>query len=78
MSRILRFRVLGDLTIHCSACEQRVSNALRRLPGVEAVEASSRTQQVTVRTDAGRLDAHAVQARLELLGYRVALEAGAE
>ncbi len=38
------FKVVGEQTIHCAGCEQRIGNALRRVPGVEGVEASHRTQ----------------------------------
>ncbi len=39
----LDFTVIGAQTIHCAGCEQRIGNALRRLPGIREVEASHRT-----------------------------------
>lgn len=67
----IAFTVTGEPTIHCAGCEQRIGNALRRLSGIEAVQASARTQQVRVTIDPTRVNPDEVQTRLEHLGYRV-------
>ena len=72
MTQTLNFTVVGDQKLHCQSCEQRVATALRRLSGVQTVEASATTQQVIVRCDPQQVQAAQVQAKLEQLGYEVA------
>jgi copper chaperone CopZ len=72
----IEVQVTGEQTIHCDGCEQRISNALRRLPGVEDVQASAQTQQVQVRFDPSQVNCDQVQARLEKMGYQVMLLGG--
>jgi copper chaperone len=71
MAQTLEFVVTGDDKMHCAGCEQRVSNALRRLPGVREVMASAATQQVLVTIDPAQVGAEQVRAKLEQLGYQV-------
>jgi copper chaperone len=63
------FKVVGDQKIHCASCEQRIDIALHRLEGVQEVEASFRTQEVTVEIDDSKLTPDQVRAKLEQLGY---------
>jgi copper chaperone CopZ len=70
MAQTLEFVVVGDEKMYCSGCEQRVSNALRRLPGVREVQANATTQHVRVTVDLSQVDAEQVQAKLEQLGYQ--------
>ena len=72
----IAFTVTGEQTIHCSGCEQRIGNALRRLPGIEEVRASYRTQQVQVTLDPARVGPEQVRAKLEQLGYAVTPQGG--
>lgn len=65
------FVVVGEETIHCESCEARVGNALRRLSGVKAAEASHRTQEVRIQFDPGKTSREAIRERLEELGYEV-------
>jgi len=69
MTQTLNFTVTGEQTIHCAGCEQRIDNALRRLPGVQEVEASAQTQHVRVRFDPAQINPDQVQSRLAQLGY---------
>ncbi|MGD9893160.1 MAG: heavy-metal-associated domain-containing protein [Dehalococcoidia bacterium] len=71
MATILDFTVTGEEKIHCEGCEQRISNALKRLPGVEDVRASAQTQHVTVTLDPARTSPDQVGAKLAQLGYEV-------
>ncbi len=71
MAQTLEFVVTGEDRMHCAGCEQRVSNALRRLPGVQDVRASAATQQVLVTIDPAQVGSEQVRAKLEQLGYRV-------
>ena len=71
MAQTLEFMVTGEDKMHCAGCEQRVSNALRRLPGVQEVRASAATQQVLVTIDPAQVGSEQVRAKLEQLGYKV-------
>lgn len=69
MTETLDFKVIGEQTIHCASCEARIDRALRRLPGVEDVQASVQTQQIEVAIDPDQVSPEQVRARLEQLGY---------
>ncbi|MGQ0523100.1 MAG: heavy-metal-associated domain-containing protein [Betaproteobacteria bacterium] len=71
-TKVLQFEVIGEEKIHCEGCESRISNALRRLPGVEDVQASAETQRVKVTIDSAKVSADEVRARLALIGYHAA------
>ncbi len=71
MARTLNFIVTGEQKIHCAGCEERIGNALRRLPGIQDVRASGDTQKVVVTFDPDTVSADQVRAKLEQLGYRV-------
>jgi len=68
---VVQFEVVGEEKIHCAGCESRIATALRRLPGVEVVQASAETQRVSVTIDPARTSEDEVRARLEQLGYQV-------
>jgi copper chaperone CopZ len=76
MAQTVAFVVTGEEKMHCAGCEQRVGNALRRLPGVEQVQASAQTQRVVVSFDPARVSPEQVRAKLEQLGYQVAPQGG--
>lgn len=65
-----RFVVQGEQRIHCAGCEQRITNALKRVPGVRDVHADHRTQEVRVTTD-GQLSGDDLRDRLGRIGYEV-------
>ncbi len=69
MKKNLDFTVVGETKINCAGCEERIGNALKRLPGVEQVQASSQTQQVKVGFDSTQTTPDQVRAKLEQLGY---------
>lgn len=66
------FQVTGEPAIGCAGCERRISNALRRLPGVVTVQASAQSQRVVVVFDPAVVHPQQIQATLERLGYTVA------
>lgn len=68
---VIQFEVIGEEKIHCAGCESRIATALRRLPGVEEVQASAETQRVKLTIDPVRVSADDVRARLEQLGYQI-------
>ncbi len=70
MTQKMDFTVIGEQTIHCAGCEQRIGNALRGLRGVQDVQASAETQRVVVSFDPAHVTADQVRAKLEQLGYR--------
>ncbi len=71
MTRTLNFTVTGEQKIHCAGCEERIGNALRRLPGITDVQASAESQKVAVTFNPDQVSADQVRAKLEQLGYRV-------
>ncbi len=71
MARTLNLIVSGEQKIHCAGCEERIGNALRRLPGIQDVQASADTQKVVVTLDPDTVNVDQVRAKLEQLGYRV-------
>lgn len=70
MAQTIAFVVTGEEKMHCAGCEQRVGNALRRLPGVQTVQASAETQRVVVTFDPAQVSAEQVQANLVQIGYQ--------
>jgi copper chaperone CopZ len=76
MTHTLEFTVGGEQTIHCTGCEQRIARALRRLHGIQEVQASARTQRILVRVEPSQINPGQVQAKLEQLGYEVTPEGG--
>ena len=77
MARTLEFTVPGEQKIHCAGCEERIGNALRRLPGVGDVQASHQDQRVVVTFDPTQIMPDTVRATLEQLGYHVRPAEGA-
>ena len=71
MAQTIEFVVTGEEKMYCAGCEQRVGNALRRLPGVTHVQADAQTQQVVVTFEPAQVTAEQVQTKLEQIGYRV-------
>ena len=71
MTSMAGFRVTGEQKIHCEGCEQRIDRALRRLAGVQDVEASAQSQRVIVEMDLEQVSPGQVRERLEMLGYEV-------
>ena len=69
---VVQLEVIGEEKIHCEGCEARIANALRRLPGVEEVQASAETQRVKVTIDSVKVSADEVRARLAQIGYQTA------
>ena len=69
MASTTEFTVIGEQKIHCEGCEQLVGRALRRLDGVQEVQASAQTQRVAVRFDPNLVRPEQVRARLEQMGY---------
>ena len=76
MTRMMEFAVTGEPKIHCAGCEERIGNALRRLPGIQDVQASAQTQRVVVTIDPTQVRPDQVRAKLEQLGYQVRSQEG--
>ncbi|MDQ7843034.1 MAG: heavy-metal-associated domain-containing protein [Armatimonadota bacterium] len=55
--------------IHCSGCVQTVTQAVQKLPGVQRVQASHTTRQVTVEFDPARVDEAKIRSALAAVGY---------
>lgn len=69
MTQTVDFSVTGENPIHCAGCEQRISNALKRLPGVASVEASAKTQRVRVAFDPAQMSVAQLRDKLERAGF---------
>lgn len=78
MTDTIEFTVVGKDKIHCEGCEQRIGKALKRLPGVEGVEASAESQQIVATIDTDQVGTDEVRDRLEFLGYEVEPGGGAQ
>ena len=70
MPTTLQLTVAG---MTCGGCENAVRRALAQVQGVEDVTASFKTGQVGVTFDATRVTPPMLKARIEELGYSVAL-----
>ena len=58
--------------IHCSGCVATVTGALRKLPGVERVEASDETKEVRVDFDPSRVTDAQIRAAMAAAGFPAA------
>ncbi len=76
MTCTVKFAVTGAQKIHCGSCEQRIDNALRRLPGTLKVQASAQTQEVEVTINPAHVSREQVRAKLEQIGYQVTSQGG--
>jgi len=63
------FEVVGDEKMHCGGCETRVRFALSRMPGVQEVFASSKTQRIAVVINPAQVTLEQIQARLSDAGF---------
>lgn len=68
MHEQVTFKVEGG-AIHCESCEKRIATALGRIPGINGVEASAKTQEIQVRFDAAQFSADQVEAKLTDIGF---------
>jgi copper chaperone CopZ len=71
MSQTLNYQVVGAARRLRNGSSPRIGNALRRVRGVQAVDASARTQQVQVTIDPAQVGPEQVKCRLEQIGYQV-------
>ncbi len=69
---VVQFEVVGEEKIYCAGCESRIATALRRLPGVDDVQASAETQRVRVAINPAQTSEDEVRAGLAQLGYHTA------
>jgi copper chaperone CopZ len=71
------FQVTGQNKMNCGGCESSVKFALSNLPGVQAVEASHKTQRIELTCEPDVADLTQIRQELDWLGYQVAeVEAG--
>lgn len=70
MLKSITLEVVGDDRINCEGCEERVEQALKKVPGVEQVRAKSSNQRVRVMFDSTVLDANAIAERIAHVGYQ--------
>lgn len=70
MFKSLTLEVVGNDRLHCEGCEERVEQALKKVPGVNQVRAKSSNQRVKVLFDSSLLDADAITAHVARVGYQ--------
>lgn len=58
--------------IHCDGCVNTVTNAVRKLPGVQHVDASEVTKEVRVEFDAAQVTVDKIKGTLAQVGYPAA------
>ncbi len=68
---VMKLKVVGDHTMHCSGCESAVEFTLSRLPGVREVKADHRSQLIEIVLEANQADLQTARHELEWLGYQV-------
>lgn len=67
-------KVFLDITgMSCSACSSRIEKVVGRMEGVEEITVNLLTNKAQVNYDEGKLDATAIIARIEKLGFAAAL-----
>lgn len=71
MSETIDFNVIGETSIHCAGCEQRISRALRRIPGIQNVQTSIPHQQIVVTFEPTLVGPELIQVKLGEIGYEV-------
>ena len=71
MSETIDFNVTGETRIHCAGCEQRISRALRRIPGIQTVQTSISHQRIVVTFEPTQVDPELIQVKLGEIGYEV-------
>ncbi|MGD9889912.1 MAG: heavy-metal-associated domain-containing protein [Dehalococcoidia bacterium] len=76
MAQTTQFTVGGGSTIHYEGCEQRIGKALKRLPSVEVVTASHKTQEVSVTFDPAQTSAEQLRATLARAGFETEPDEG--
>jgi copper chaperone CopZ len=65
-------KVTGQQTMHCGGCESTVKFALQQLTGVQQVDASHKTQLISLTFDSETLDMGRIRQELDWIGYQVA------
>ena len=58
--------------IHCGGCVNTVTRALQNLPGVQKVEASDVSKQVTIEFDPAKVNETTIRSTLAGVGYPAA------
>ena len=59
-----------DNAIHCTGCESRIEQILKRLPGVVNVKADHQNQKIGFALDTDKTPVDEVKQKLEFAGYR--------
>ncbi|MDA1347288.1 MAG: heavy metal-associated domain-containing protein [Chloroflexi bacterium] len=62
--------MVEDKAIHCSGCESRIEQVLKRLPGVVKAKADHGTQRVSLTLDVEKTPLDDMKQKLEFAGYR--------
>ena len=70
MLKSITLQVVVDDRLHCEGCEERVEQALKKVPGVSQIRARSSNQRIQILFDPSVLDANAIAARVATVGYQ--------
>jgi len=74
MTQAINFTITGEQKLHCAGCEQRISRALRRVPGIQKVQTSISRQLIAVTFEPAQVGPEQIQAKLGEIGYEVTRE----
>lgn len=73
MLKSITLQVVGDDRLNCEGCEERVEQALKKVPGVSQIRARSSNQRIQVMFDSDVLDPTAISDRIATVGYQTRL-----
>lgn len=68
---VMKLRVVGGHSMHCSGCERSVEFILSSLAGVREVKADHRTQLIQIAIEPGAVHLAKAREELEWLGHQV-------
>ena len=70
MLKSVTLEVIGNQSIACQGCEQRIERMLKALPGVERARAKASNQRIYILYDASKQDLSAMAEHLGAAGYQ--------
>ena len=69
----MRKELLDITGMSCSACSSRIEKVVGRMDGVETIAVNLLTNKAQITYDDAKLDANAIIARIEKLGFGAAV-----
>ncbi len=63
-------KITGEQTMHCGGCENTIKFTLGQLPGIQQVDATHKTQLITLTFDPQTVDIERIYQELDWVGYQ--------